>query len=235
MSRKQKKEVIDLTLSDSSSSDSPSPPPPAKKAKTGAKLPSWASKTGTQRLMAEFRSLLSEWGDSKPEISDLELVDDQVTLWRLKASNFDEDSSGGRDLNADLKRLKDPWIQLEITFPEDYPRNPFFLRLVRPRMRWYTGHVTAGGSICIEALTNSGTPHSWTSSLCVETILRTVFHNMVHAEEGYVRTANGGGPTGPLRVDHERRYVHDVTLPYSPQEARSAFDRMLHHHRSHGW
>jgi hypothetical protein len=34
------------------------------------------------------------------------------------------------------------------------------------------GHVTAGGSICIEALTLSGTSGSWQASYCVEAILQ---------------------------------------------------------------
>lgn len=41
------------------------------------------------------------------------------------------------------------------------------------------GHVTAGGSICIEALTLSGTAGSWTSQYNVESMLNIVMLNMV--------------------------------------------------------
>ena len=41
------------------------------------------------------------------------------------------------------------------------------------------GHVTAGGSICIEALTMSGTAGSWTSQYNVESILNIVILNMI--------------------------------------------------------
>ena len=44
--------------------------------------------------------------------------------------------------------------------------------------RWYTGHVTAGGSICIAALTLSGSANSWTPDYCVESILNVVIANM---------------------------------------------------------
>ena len=64
---------------------------------------------------------------------------------------------------------------MEITFPSDYPTRPFFLRCVSPRFCWYTGHVTAGGAICIEALTTEGTPGSWQPDICVESVLNTVF------------------------------------------------------------
>jgi ubiquitin-conjugating enzyme E2 Q len=43
---------------------------------------------------------------------------------------------------------------------------------------WYTGHVTAGGSICIEALTLSGGPNGWNAALCVESVLNLVITNM---------------------------------------------------------
>ena len=36
------------------------------------------------------------------------------------------------------------------------------------QMAPYSGHVTAGGSICIEALTNSGGPGAWCANCCVK-------------------------------------------------------------------
>ncbi len=44
--------------------------------------------------------------------------------------------------------------------------------------RWYTGHVTAGGSICIAVLTLSGSANSWTPDYSVESILNVVIANM---------------------------------------------------------
>lgn len=32
-------------------------------------------------------------------------------------------------------------IKMEITFPSDYPNKPFFLRVISPRMCWYTGQL----------------------------------------------------------------------------------------------
>jgi ubiquitin-conjugating enzyme E2 Q len=43
----------------------------------------------------------------------------------------------------------------------------------------YTGHVTAGGSICLEALTCSGTPGSWQPEFTVESLLNVIVINMV--------------------------------------------------------
>ncbi|KAJ1461246.1 hypothetical protein M885DRAFT_508169 [Pelagophyceae sp. CCMP2097] len=192
---------------------------------------------GTQRIMAEFREMRS-WDDS-PQVDDLQLVQDCAARWRFKARNFDSSSDGGRDLNADLaqllrKRGRD-YIVMEVSFPKDYPTSPFSLRVVSPRMRWYTGHVSAGGSICIAALTTDGSPNAWRKTHNVESVLRTVFANMLYCDVGVIRTANGGGKTGPLRVDLEGRFGHDVLSEYSEHEASEGFRRMLDHHRRHGW
>lgn len=59
----------------------------------------------------------------------------------------------------------------------------------------YTGHVTIGGAICIEALTTSGSAGAWRPSMCVESILALVILNMVDCEARVVNT-----PGGPQRV-----------------------------------
>lgn len=56
----------------------------------------------------------------------------------------------------------------------------------------YTGHVSAGGSICLEALTTSGTPGSWQSSFTVEALLNVIMVNMIDTPVMYIQT-----PTGP--------------------------------------
>ena len=138
-------------------------------------------------------------------------------------------------MNGDLAQLRVP-IRMEISFPSDYPTRPFFLRCVSPRFCWYTGHVTAGGAICIEAWTTSGSPGSWNPSLNVEAILHTVFANFLDTTSQLIRTATGpGGRSGPLRVDLQRRYCRDPLQEYTAHEARSAFDRMLRHHAANGW
>ena len=64
--------------------------------------------------------------------------------------DFDNDCEGGVVLNADLETLDSMYgqdhIKLEISFPDDYPTKPFFIRVITPRCMMYTGHVTAGGS-----------------------------------------------------------------------------------------
>ena len=172
-----------------------------------------------------------------PRVFDIEMVQDRADKWRFSVNGFDNDCSAGRNLNSDLRKLRgQSCIKMEITFPSDYPTRPFFLRCVSPRFCWYTGHVTAGGAICIEALTTSGSPGSWNPSLNVEAILHTVFANFLDTTSQVIRTATGpGGVSGPLRVDLQRRYCRDPLQEYTGHGARSAFDRMLRHHAANGW
>eukprot|EP00854_Cymbomonas_tetramitiformis_P000871 gene871-1364_t len=67
---------------------------------------------------------------------------------------------------------------------------------------WYTGHVTAGGSVCIEALTLSRSKGAWQPDFSFEGIMNTVCMNMLDEERVKIETATGpGGMSGPLRID----------------------------------
>jgi len=219
--------------------------PPARRARAApapARAPveaPWKNKRGAARMFAEF-SELNKWSGS-PRVYDVSMVDDRVDMWRFRVKDFDRGTKAGRDLNSDLNalsRLRGGFdhIRMEVSFPQDYPNRPFFLRCIAPRFVWYTGHVTAGGAICIEALTTTGGPGAWRPTHSVETILHTVFANMVDCEVQTIRTATGpGGRTGPLRVDLKRKHNPDPLREYSKHEATSAFDRMLSHHQTNGW
>ena len=205
--------------------------PAAKK----AKAPPWQGKRGTARMFAEM-SALRKWKGS-PRVFDIDMVQDRADKWRFSVNGFDNDCAAGRNLNSDLRKLRgQSCIKMEITFPSDYPTRPFFLRCVSPRFCWYTGHVTAGGAICIEALTTEGTPGSWQPDICVESVLNTVFMNFLDETQQVIRTATGpGGVSGPLRVDLKGNFHPSPLQEYSEHEARSAFTRMLQHHRTNGW
>ena len=67
--------------------------------------------------------------------------------------------------------------------------------------------MTAGGSICIEALNLTGSPEGWQPSYCAESMLQLIIANMVDCESVYVQTPTGpGGLSGPLRVDLDGKH-----------------------------
>jgi len=128
-----------------------------------------------RRLMAEFKEMqgeIADGGGSCPcgpaRLSNLNFHEEKMDCWRMDLSSFDSDLPEGRQLNQDLQtwalQSQGPCagaITIEIKFPKDFPRNPFFLRVVRPRFVMYTGHITAGGSVCIQALTTGPSPGNW--------------------------------------------------------------------------
>ena len=207
--------------------------------------PKWLKLDGTRRVLAEYKAiqgLLESTPGAMGPLRSVEMPsDDDVFTWRLELRGFDDDSEGGRALNADLQELAEQTrglhssVIMQVQFPPSYPRAPFFLRVVSPRCVMYTGHVTAGGSICVEALTQTGTEGAWQRTYTFEGIVATVLHNMIDCESVVVRTATGpGGRSGPLRVDLSRGH-HYATQKYSQGEASSAFQRTLAHHRTNGW
>ena len=209
----------------------------------GDEEPPWARSHGTRRVVKEYNHLASEIHRGVSGVYGLSLPDDNdVSRWHVKMKDFDADSPGGQQLNCDLAELHRRYdvegcLTLEILFPSEYPAAPPFIRVVTPRCVWYTGHVTAGGSVCVEALTQTGSPRAWRSQFAVAAILETVKVTMIHVEPVIIRTANGpGGIAGPLRVDLDRRYNFcDPTVPYSLCQAKSAFARSLAHHAANGW
>lgn len=112
------------------------------------------------------------------------------------------------DLEKDSARNnRSPCIEFEFTFPLAYPSQPPFVRVIRPRFQFHTGHITIGGSICHESLTNQG----WEQNTTIECLLHTLQQLMID---------------GKARVDFGS--VH----PYSFAEAKEAFDRVAN---DHGW
>ena len=94
----------------------------------------------------------------------------------------------------------------------EYPTPPPFVRVISPRFEFHTGHVTVGGSICMQELTTGDGQHGWSASMTMERVL-----DMVH-----VAMLEGGGA-----VDEARGGV-----PYSYEEAKAAFERVA---MQHGW
>ena len=54
----------------------------------------------------------------------------------------------------------------ELTFPGQFPNEPPFIRVVRPIFQFRTGHITIGGSICMESIT----PKGWIATRSIESV-----------------------------------------------------------------
>jgi ubiquitin-conjugating enzyme E2 Q len=98
---------------------------------------------------------------------------------------------------------------LNATFPAEYPYKPPFIRVIYPRFKFMTGHITIGGSICMEVLTLSG----WSPGYSIENLIMQIKSEIVD-------------PGGEARIDLSR---HDH---YHIAEAKESFDRLC---AKYGW
>ena len=112
------------------------------------------------------------------------------------------------DLGKDMLKYNVDSIKLEVTFPKDYPFTPPFVRVITPRFKYMTGHVTLAGAICMEVLTTSG----WTPGYSIESLIIQIKSEL----------SEGGG-----RLDPQK---HNMT--YGLKEAQSSFIRVA---KGHGW
>jgi ubiquitin-conjugating enzyme E2 Q len=132
-----------------------------------------------------------------------EINDENFYIWNVAITNIDKDSL----LHKDMQDLNIESINIEIRFPNQYPLQPPFIRIVSPIFKFMTGHITSGGSICIELLTNQG----WSPSYSIESLLVQIKATIL--ENGSLECSRVG-------------------QSYSIDEAQTAFKRML---ISHGW
>ncbi|KJZ80187.1 hypothetical protein HIM_00037 [Hirsutella minnesotensis 3608] len=177
--------------------------------------PSWActSKQALHALGREVKELHKI--QSQNALTDLGWYMDTENLenlfhWIVELHSFDADLP----LAKDMARLKCPSIVLEVRFGADYPMSPPFVRVVRPRLLPFAqgggGHVTVGGAVCSELLTNSG----WSPALAMEKVFIQVRLGLCELDP-------------PARLDKSMRNVD-----YGMAEAASAYKRAV---AAHGW
>ena len=174
--------------------------------------PTYASPVGTRRLTADLRHLLSL--QKKHPLGELGFYMNPSSIsnvyqWHIELHSFPLDIPLSTDLAA--KNLCS--ILLEFRFGPNFPISPPFVRVVRPRFLTFAqgggGHVTAGGALCMELLTNSG----WSAVSTMESVLLQI--RMAITSE--VKPA---------------RLMPGAVRDYAAGEARDAYLRAC---RAHGW
>ena len=114
----------------------------------------------------------------------------------------------------------EPGIYLEVRIPNQFPNEPPFVFVQKPRLRQYTAHVTVDGAICAEFLTTGNTPGAWRSTLTfnqfVDHLLHYTLLDVSDAEK-------------ILRVDMTKGYA------YTESEARRSFQLQASYHAAAGW
>jgi ubiquitin-protein ligase len=155
-----------------------------------------------KRLMREYQAINKQ----DPAILGFQVrlvEEDQLGKWMIHLGRVDNPK-----LEEQMRRLSIPAIEIEITFKESYPIAPPFIRVVYPHFKFHSGHITVGGSLCMEMLTNQG----WSPTFNVENVITQI----------KMAIADGGG-----EID-ESNYKKRYTM----YEALEAFKRVL---SAHGW
>lgn len=135
--------------------------------------PPYGTSVGNRRLAQDLKALLTV--QNATPLHELGWYIDGNSIsnlyqWIIELHSFPADLP----LAKDMKKANMTSIVLEFRFGPTYPINPPFVRVVRPRflpfMNGGGGHVTAGGALCMQLLTNDG----WSPVNTIESVLLQV-------------------------------------------------------------
>lgn len=162
----------------------------------------------TRRLMREYREIsrqqLRAAAEMRPPTFTVDLVDDNLFEWHVRLYMVDPESQLWRDMQeAGLS-----CVQLHVSFPDNFPFAPPFVRVLAPHVE--KGFVMEGGAICMELLT----PRGWASAYTVEAVLVQVAASL---SKGQARISNRPGKQ------------------FNRKLAESSFRSLVKTHEKYGW
>eukprot|EP00545_Synedropsis_sp_CCMP1620_P012089 CAMPEP_0119009338 /NCGR_PEP_ID=MMETSP1176-20130426/4301_1 /TAXON_ID=265551 /ORGANISM="Synedropsis recta cf, Strain CCMP1620" /LENGTH=346 /DNA_ID=CAMNT_0006961835 /DNA_START=152 /DNA_END=1192 /DNA_ORIENTATION=- len=176
--------------------------------------------------------------------------EDSMDKWTIKLFQFDEDSN----LQKDLICCGMDHVELEMAFPDQYPFEPPFVRLVRPKFKKQSGFVM-NGALCMELLTKDG----WNPVNDIESVIVSIRSLLVvgdgrvqaavdmpaNERESRLAAAAAEKPTnkrerprdeedddGPSSVSKVSKVAAGS---YSMSEAQAAYTHLSDYHKKKGW
>ncbi|CAF4406502.1 unnamed protein product [Rotaria sp. Silwood2] len=172
---------------------------------------STSSVQATDRLMKELRDIFRSQSYKKGDYT-IDLVDESLYEWNVKLYHVDKDSKLYTDLEqmkvSDKNFDKLDHILLNLSFNDNYPFAPPFVRVIRPII---TGGHVYSGAICMELLTRQG----WSSAYSVESLLFQIVATLCKAG---------------ARID-----LSSLNESFSLQRAQQAFRHISTVHEKSGW
>lgn len=127
-------------------------------------------KTGGRRRLASdlYKIMMADTNEAGFSLQPSD--SDSMDKWCIKLFGFDEDSN----LAKDLLVCGVDHVELEMSFPMQYPFEPPFVRVVKPRFKRQTGFVMSG-ALCMELLTKDG----WNPINDIESVIVSIRSLMV--------------------------------------------------------
>lgn len=187
---------------------------------------------GKRRLAQDLYRIMNQ--DTKESGFSLEPAsEDSMKQWTIKLFQFDEDSN----LAKDMKVLALEYIELEMTFPDQYPFEPPFVRVVRPRFKRQTGFVM-NGALCMELLTKEG----WNPINDIESVIVSI-RSLLVVGDGRLEAAYDLSETrynellaaaSPTESEPKRQRISRGGS-YTSSEAEAAYSHLTDYHKKKGW
>ncbi|XP_029071912.1 ubiquitin-conjugating enzyme E2Q-like protein 1 [Monodon monoceros] len=182
------------------------PPQPAAGA-GGSLVPAARQQHCTQVRSRRLMKELQDIARLSDRFISVELVDESLFDWNVKLHQVDKDSV----LWQDMKETNTEFILLNLTFPDNFPFSPPFMRVLSPRLE--NGYVLDGGAICMELLT----PRGWSSAYTVEAVMRQFAASLVKGQGRICRKAGKSKKS------------------FSRKEAEATFKSLVKTHEKYGW
>lgn len=207
---------------------------------------------GKRRLAQDLYKIMM--GDTTEQGFKLEpSCEDSMDKWKIVLFGFDEDSN----LAKDLKLIGMDGVELEMSFPDQYPFSPPFVRVTRPKFKRQTGFVM-NGALCMELLTSDG----WNPINDIESVIVSI-RSLLVVGDGRLEAADAvrasqamsskkRSATGSNNTDNAKKLKADYneegedlkpTKPlsaaqigsYTVSEARQAYSHLSDYHKKKGW
>ncbi|EDV59190.1 ubiquitin-conjugating enzyme E2Q-like protein CG4502 [Drosophila erecta] len=159
----------------------------------------------SRRLMKEYREM-ERLQTKNDAVFTVELVNDSLFEWHVRLHVIDPDSPLARD----MVEMGVPAILLHLSFPDNFPFAPPFMRVVEPRIE--KGYVMEGGAICMELLT----PRGWASAYTVEAVIMQFAASVVKGQGRIMRKPKS-------------------TKEFTRRQAEESFRSLVKTHEKYGW
>jgi len=170
--------------------------------------------------------------------------EEKIDKWLIKLFQFDEDSN----LAKDMEIVGVDHVELEMSFPDQYPFEPPFVRVVKPKFKRQTGFVM-NGALCMELLTKEG----WNPINDIESVIVSIRSLLVVGDGRLAAVADlPDEQRASLLNSKKRKNDEDVSEKesgqehsvksfktdvggYSAQEAKAAYEHLSEYHKKKGW
>lgn len=181
-----------------------------KAAKTNQKTSKEIEQNGqtvrTRRLMKEYKEICRNVHSLERPPFTVELVEDNLFEWNIMLYQVDPESEFYRD----MQEMGITYILLNLSFPENFPFSPPFMRVISPHIN--KGYVMEGGAICMELLT----PRGWASAYTVEAIIMQFAASLIKGQGRIARKCKTG-------------------KEFSRKLAEASFHSLVKTHEKYGW